>query len=147
MKSNIIFCFAFFAMMLSLSSSLKAQNRLRDTLQFFQQPLELESGGKFILGDSGFGYKLQPQSLMKTAAVSYSKKLAIPSATRVSNKPIILKNEKGCFEFRCGDGCESCKIVWYDRNGDGKVQPRKELRCINVKGKVGKISVAKVRCQ
>ncbi|MFK7923944.1 MAG: hypothetical protein AB8H47_18440 [Bacteroidia bacterium] len=147
MKSKLIFCFAFFALMLSYNTSLRAQAAFNDTLFIFNQPLELASGGKFILGDGGLGFRLQPQSVMKVVTVSYSKKVAIPRTAKVSDKPIVLKNQNGCFEFSCGDGCDSCKLVWHDRNGDGKVQPRRELRCVNAKGKVSKISVQKVLCQ
>lgn len=59
-----------------------------------------------------------------------------PAAARqpvVIDQPLILHNPKNdkCYAFRCrpAAGCEDCVLLWKDQNGDGRIQPKKELRC------------------
>lgn len=136
------------SLLLMVSSSLSAQSQVawNDTMMVFKTPLELASGGKFLLGENG-PFQLQPQSGMRAVSASFAQTASIPRAAKTSTGPVILKNQNGCFAFSCDKSCQSCRLVWYDRNGDGKVQPRRELRCVNAKGKVGRVSVSKVTCQ
>ncbi|MEL6651656.1 MAG: hypothetical protein AAFQ87_12720 [Bacteroidota bacterium] len=136
--------------LLMIGSSLSAQSQTavwNDTMMVFKTPLELASGGKFLLGDQGAGFQFLKLNAMKAAPSSFVTAASLPRKVKISTGPVILKNQNGCFAFSCDKSCQSCRLVWYDRNGDGKVQPRKELRCVNAKGKVGRVSVSKVPCQ
>jgi hypothetical protein len=48
-------------------------------------------------------------------------------------QPLVLKHPKNgkCYAFRCAkpEGCENCGLFWKDLNGDGQINPKKELRC------------------
>ncbi|MCB0628813.1 MAG: hypothetical protein R2824_28760 [Saprospiraceae bacterium] len=48
-------------------------------------------------------------------------------------QPLVLKHPKNgkCYAFRCAKpvGCENCGLYWKDRNGDGQINPKQELRC------------------
>jgi len=63
--------------------------------------------------------------------ISALKKMAIPTSLSKSIKtadgPIVLRKNGKCYQFAC-EG-RACKLFWWDRNGDGKVQPKRELRC------------------
>lgn len=68
-------------------------------------------------------------------------------------QPLVLKHPKNgnCYAFRCArpEGCEACGLYWKDLNGDGQINPKKELRC-RCKAdpqKQCKIRVRKVACK
>ncbi|PHN03724.1 hypothetical protein [Flavilitoribacter nigricans] len=48
-------------------------------------------------------------------------------------QPLVLQHPTNgqCYAFRCAAGteCPDCKLYWKDRNGDGRINPRRELRC------------------
>lgn len=48
-------------------------------------------------------------------------------------QPLVVKHPKNgnCYALKCASqsGCSECSLLWKDRNGDGKINPRKELRC------------------
>lgn len=47
------------------------------------------------------------------------------------NDPIKLKRNGKCYVIRCQEapGCDKCTLFWKDENGNGKINPKKELRC------------------
>ena len=150
MKTKLFLSAAFLTLMMcfSLQSYAQAAKDWNDTMLVFNQPLEFLTGeelSKQILGSNGLQFK--PGATLNTISVSKAKKLILPRAVKTSSRPIVLRHNGTCYQFSCDPACGTCQLVWLDRNGDGKVQPRRELRCVNAKGKVGKVSVQKVRCQ
>ena len=85
----------------------------------------------------------------KPISISVAKTMNIPRPTKVSDQPVVLKYKGNCYKFGCqkGEGCSDCKLAWYDRNGDGKVQPRKELRCICSTGDKCRVRVKRIECR
>ncbi|MEL7533227.1 MAG: hypothetical protein AAFN10_18085 [Bacteroidota bacterium] len=155
MKSQIIFSLAFFVFLFSFSSSLKAQkstNGLVDSLLLFKAPLQLESGGKVLIGYSEMDFVLKTKSSMKRIPAAYAKKLAVPGNTQMATEPIIIqpfsrKVNDACFRFTCSTSCDDCQLLWFDRNGDGKIQPASEVRCVNSKGKLRLLRAERIECE
>ena len=75
--------------------------------------------------------------------------LQVPKATKTSTKPVVLRHNDQCYLFECVENgeCDQCRLVWWDRNGDGNVQPLKELRCVCPGAGKCRIKVTKVHCQ
>ena len=49
--------------------------------------------------------------------------------TKFFRGPITVKVSNSCVTFKCETGCR-CIMAWRDKNKDGKIQPRTELRCV-----------------
>lgn len=150
MKLNTIFIGILAALFMSLGTQVFAQKVFNDTMLVFNQKAGFEMEGVAEKGILMKGFSLQPQSRnsMRKIAAPVAKKIKIPRATRVSKGPITIKHNGACYTFGCQKGgtCTDCKLYWYDRNGDGKVQPRRELRCFCSPGKMCKIRVKKSKC-
>ncbi|MEL7533228.1 MAG: hypothetical protein AAFN10_18090 [Bacteroidota bacterium] len=147
MKTKWFFSTALLALMMCFSIQTFAQSgkALVDTMMVFNEPLKFTTGQNLI--GAGIGLQFKAGSGLKSISAPLAKKLVLPRAVRTSKTPIVLRHNGNCFMFSCDPVCESCQLVWWDRNGDGEVQPRRELRCVNAKGKAGKISVKKVPCK
>ncbi|MEM6346685.1 MAG: hypothetical protein AAF927_22555 [Bacteroidota bacterium] len=147
MKMKLFFSSALFAIMMCFSIQSSAQTGIgwNDTMMVFNEPLKFISGGNFI--GAGIGFKFKAGSELSKATMVQAKKLSVPSSVRISTKPVVLRHNGKCYMFKCDPACSNCKLVWWDRNGDGEVQPRRELRCVKAKGQTGKISVTKIPCQ
>lgn len=147
MKTKLFLSTALFALMMcfSLQSHAQGTKVFNDTMLVFNSPLVFAQGGKLI--GAGIGLQFKAGATLSLISASQAKKLVLPRAVRTSSRPIVLRHNGTCYQFSCDEACGSCKLVWWDRNGDGKVQPRRELRCVNAKGKAGKVSVQKIRCQ
>lgn len=82
---------------------------------------------------------LLPASVKKSAqpiSASMSKTLMLPRSVKRLPSPITLKRDGKCYKIGCDTrSCSDCQLFWYDRNKDGKVQPKRELRCYCVKAK------------
>jgi len=149
MKTKLFFSSALFALMMCFCIQSQAQTAkiFNDTLLVFKTPLEFTSGANIIgAGIGGVGLEFKAGSGLSTISLAKAKKLVLPRTVRTSTKPIVLRHEGTCYMFSCDPACGSCQLVWWDRNGDGKVQPRRELRCVNAKGEAGKVSLKKTRC-
>lgn len=131
-----------------LFGSLHAQN-IRDSLIFAQSPDFVGEAGKFLDAKGGMLLDKASPKLLKIPAPE-AKKVGIPPATKKSKKPVVLRHEGNCYIFSCGKGkeCSDCNLYWWDRNKDGKVQPRRELRCACPSARARcKINVRKIKCQ
>jgi len=135
---------------MGLSTEVHAQKAFNDTMLVFNQKTDFLMDGieerGFLM--KGFILPAKTKSSFRKVPISLAKKIKIPRATRVSRGPITIKHNGACYTFGCekGSGCTDCKLYWYDRNGDGKVQPRRELRCFCAPKKMCKVRVKKSKC-
>lgn len=139
------------AILFGFSSTSYAQKQLQDSLRVFEEPLQLESGGKDLIGYSEQTFEFLKPSDAKRLSIAEAQKLGVPSNThRVV--PTIMRTYKHqnygmCWRFTCGANCSRCFILWFDLNGDGKVTPSYELRCINLKGESEPMYVRRIECE
>ena len=70
-----------------------------------------------------------------------------PANVKKINGPIVIKKDGNCYKVGCkNSGCD-CILLWEDANGDQKIQPRKELRCVCLKtNEACQITGKKVSC-
>ncbi len=147
MKTLKIF---FFAAIFSFIFSSNAQAQIIDSLPWFKAP------GNFLtpkILDLKAVYTLQsPRSVIKksTSMSIAGKKITLPNKVKELKGPITLKRGGNCYELYCArtKSCGDCALLWRDANGDRKIQPRKELRCVCKSGgdNCG-IKARKVDCQ
>ncbi len=58
-------------------------------------------------------------------------KLKIAKSAKKFDGPIIVKKKGVCVKISCSqEDCDSCTLLWSDRNKDGNVNPKSELRCV-----------------
>ncbi|MEL6252105.1 MAG: hypothetical protein AAFR87_08850 [Bacteroidota bacterium] len=134
--------------------TIQTQAQVRDSLILFKAEPSFLMGDRVQLpqsqlnqpflfsGASGAGKSI----FVHISAVTI-KNMALPAKTRVSKGPVTLKRNGVCYTFACDkSNCSDCKLYWNDRNGDGKVQPRRELRCFCSSKKLCKIRVRRSKC-
>lgn len=66
----------------------------------------------------------------------------------VITKPVVINHEEQYFKIGVAQGtnCKNCRTFWWDKNGDGLIQPKVELRCGSSTTKViGKLQVKEAR--
>ncbi|MFK7923947.1 MAG: hypothetical protein AB8H47_18455 [Bacteroidia bacterium] len=85
-------------------------------------------------------------STFKSVSPTLVKTKRVPKYTKVSTRPITLKSGGKCYVFACAD-LKVCTLVWLDRNKDGKIQPRKELRCVDSRGNQCQMVIKQVKCK
>ncbi len=143
-----------------LISSLQVQQGIVDSLLLFQTPLEITSPGNRQIWAQAeeMGVALALKDLPTTMLtlpgmgrftaikLSAAKTAKVPVKTKISRTPIMLKHQGKCYVFGCANP-KTCSLVWYDRNGDGKVQPRRELRCMDRQGNSCQIVVKQAKCK
>lgn len=147
MKLKLVSTAILFAFFLGLNHQTQAQ--IIDSLPWFKAEARLIGEINFIKSNTTF---IIPGSLAKSlvsVSPSYAKKVQIPRTVRTSSRPITLKYNGNCYQFGCqkGQKCLNCQLHWYDKNRDGKVQPRQELRCGCDKGEQCRIRVRRVECR
>jgi len=121
-----------FSLALCMGTSFSAQAQIIDSLPWFKAP------GKFMTPkvlDINATYSLVGQR----AAIKSNRNLRVagkiiplPKTIRELKSPLILKRGDQCLEVYCAQtkDCSSCSMLWTDLNGDRKIQPRRELRCV-----------------
>ena len=101
------------------------------------------------VGSTGLILTRPSMQKFKPISIALAKKVKLPRATKVSSSPVTIKHKGNCYQFGCQQGkeCKDCKLFWFDRNKDGKVQPRRELRCGCTVGKQCRVRVRKIDCK
>ncbi|MFK7923945.1 MAG: hypothetical protein AB8H47_18445 [Bacteroidia bacterium] len=150
MKSQFIIILAFLAMILSFSNTLKAQKS--DSPIFTESLEDLEAQDKVLPILNKASFVLQSKSAMKPVPPAFAKRYSLPKGARMASKALVLKTfvdkkETHCIQFSCASHCESCNLIWFDRNGDGKIQAVAELRCMDKEGKQSGITAIRVECK
>lgn len=148
MKFKLLLAFSMCAFFFLSSNQMQAQKVFNDTIFVFNERLD-------IVFDNAKGFNIgMPPTLMKAMSpapkqisLDMAKKMKLPRATKTFSGPIVVKQNGNCYKVGCAKECTDCKLAWYDRNGDRKIQPRKELRCICKTGKQCKIRVGKADCK
>lgn len=115
MRAIILFLVAFCFLQLD------ADAQIRDSLIYFKADLVNIKNFKASPTEA-FTFAQKSQVITKSAKATGIKQL---------RNPLYLKRNGKCFKIQCypTKECKDCAMLWKDRNGDGKVQPRKELRC------------------
>lgn len=146
MKTKFFFLLSF--LLVFTMTSATAQRLFNDTI-LFKAAIFTGETGKFL--DAKQGFTMQKASLKLTKiSPAQAKKFQVPPPTKTGKGPIVLKFGGDCYQFGCakGDGCDNCRMAWWDRNKDGKIQPRRELRCFCPETRTQcQIRVRKVKCQ
>ncbi|MEL6591518.1 MAG: hypothetical protein AAFQ87_12730 [Bacteroidota bacterium] len=134
---------------MSSGLELLGQNGIRDSLFWFKAPLasDMYSAPREIADLKGsFGITLDNGIKFKTVERSFAQKAKVPFRTKFSRAGITLSKGGKCYRFSCASS-KGCMLIFFDKNQDGKVQPRRELRCIDSKGNECQMIVKEVRCQ
>ena len=85
----------------------------------------------------------------KAKPSSTLKKVKLIPAKQIKT-PYVVKYKGSCYAIGCAksSSCKECEMYWRDLNGDKKVQPKKELRCICIKGNTAcKITAKRTNCR
>ncbi|MEM7373313.1 MAG: hypothetical protein AAF587_32105 [Bacteroidota bacterium] len=138
---------SFFYFISSLALTLQAQGKvdINQPIDFQHRDQTFIRGGSIEFSIASFEDSIYSINKGKRDLLSipYSEaeEMNIPAEAKSTSHPITLKRDGICYTLSC-EG----KLYWLDKNGDGKVQPRKELRCYCSKGKQCAITVTKSRC-
>jgi len=117
-----------------LAFTLESHAQVDDTLPpWFKNPTMadiLTPQGKIIQGPFSLS-ALSKKSVVQISS-GKAKSLQLPASVRVLPAGTTVKKGNTCFQIGCDKkgGCTNCELYWWDRNGDRKIQPRQELRCI-----------------
>lgn len=142
----------FFLSLFSLSlvfSNFQADAQVDDTLIYFKAPLasDMYSAPREVADLRGdFAITLDNGIKFKPIQPTYAKKVTLPISSKISTSGITLKRNGKCYRFTCANP-KLCSLVWFDKNRDGKVQPRRELRCVDRNGKQCQMVVKLVQCK
>lgn len=134
---------------LGMGLQLQAQNIFNDTILFSPADFIGDFGKIKGAKNGGILPKISAAKLTKISPAQ-AKKMKVPAPTKSGKGPIVLKFGDNCYQFGCAKGgeCSDCRMFWWDRNKDGKVQPRRELRCFCPSGRSKcKIRVRKIPCK
>ncbi len=133
MKTSIrlVLCAIFFSLSLS-----QTQAQIIDSLPYFKDighlwevmdarlaPALLELDNRSQLLSKSFQMRSRLSSKVKIKSKQYPVRV---------DAPLTLEHDGKCFQIACAKekNCSTCGLMWWDRNGDGKVQPKRELRCV-----------------
>jgi hypothetical protein len=148
MKSKLFLTACFAAFLLSLSLQSQAQDIFDDKLYLTQSGF-YESGDVIPIANESLGL-FPSRSILIPITLAEAQRLDLPRAVKTSTRPVVLQYQGNCYQFECDPaaGCDGkCKLVWLDRNEDGKVQAHRELRCVCKPGKICKVKITKANCR
>ena len=147
MKTQLYFTALFAAFLMFFSLQSQAQKIFDDKLYLTQSGF-YESGDVIPLAQESLGL-FPSRNILIPITLAEAKKLDLPRAVKTSDRPLVLKTQWQLLSVHlcCGFVATTAKLAWWDRNEDGKVQPRRELRCVCKAGEVCKIEVTKVTCR
>ena len=143
----LLLCLLFFGL-----TQVEAQRGSKGDDQFFSNSKYQDGTDLFITNDmdvsKSFSVPVSSKKKVLKPSASVIKVLGLAPATKVLNTPMRVKSGNDCYEIRCSaNACQGCKMLWKDINKDGKIQPKKEVRCVCVQTKeLCKIEGKKVRC-
>lgn len=151
MKSYILMSLACLAVMLGFTDPLLAQKQLQDSLRVFEEPLQLESGGRDLIGYSKEQFELLKPSNAQRISSAEAKALNLPRNTRRVSTTILRSHKHQhsgmCWQISCSSKCSRCFMIWLDRDGDGKVKPTSELRCVDLQGNTVPLRIKRIQCE
>ncbi len=125
--------------------------QIRDSLLYFKaEPSFVGERGSFLSASMTLPPRTTAMSPV-TKSITQQMMFTTQAARKMkmSTRPVVLRNGNQCYKFSCGKqaGCSDCRLFWWDRNGDGKVQPRREVRCACSSRKLCPVRVEKVDCR
>lgn len=141
MKSLFLLCFG---VLLGLNSQLSAQNNPKNV---FDTPFEMSSAKPFIWGGDGPSQLvIDPGNKLKKTSQTEANRYGLPPNSVITQGAFTKFTPQGCIQISKPSNCSSCRLVWLDRNGDGLIQVKKELRCVGPNKKARPIIIQKVDC-
>ncbi len=150
MKAKSWYAILVLCLMCLMGGQAQAQTTkiFNDTMIWFKNPVRIIGNDPVFKGDAVFDLSPQVRRSAKPVSASMSKSLNIPSKAKRLPSPITVKRKGKCYKIGCDKrGCSSCQLFWLDKNGDNKVQPRKELRCICKENRACELRGKQVDCQ
>lgn len=146
MNTKLCFSLGLFFCLLTASVSVQGQTTSKDLLQAFKSELVITPVSKgFNIGMPPYFHLHKSSPKMKMPTVPIPKEQRSAGTLKTSTRPIVLQHEKSCYQFSCEK--KGGNIIWWDRNGDGKVQAKRELRCVNEAGKPCEMVVEQGNCR
>ncbi|MEM6377866.1 MAG: hypothetical protein AAF705_06620 [Bacteroidota bacterium] len=125
--------FFFLAAIFSFVFSHHTQAQVDDTLPpWFRDPGRILTP-KIIDWNSTYLLQNKRQVISRSSKATVSgKSVQLPNNIKELNGPITLKRGNNCYEVYCArnKSCGDCTFLWKDLNRDGKIQPKRELRCV-----------------
>lgn len=122
----------FASITLSLVFAFSANAQIIDSFPWFKAPGSIMTP-KILDGKGTYTIPNPRMAVAKTQSIQVaSQTISLPSSIKVLNAPLTLKNGDQCIEVYCAQTkeCSDCVMLWKDINGDKKIQPRRELRCV-----------------
>ena len=140
----------FFAAIFSFVFSHQTQAQVDDTLPpWFRNPGQILTP-KIIDWNATYLLQNQKQVISRSAIAKVGgKSVKLPNNIKELTGPITLKRGSNCYEVYCARNstCSDCTFLWKDFKRDGKVQPKRELRCTcNSSGADCGIKARKIDC-
>lgn len=117
-----------------------------------QALFDLEASKSFT-GDADMeaNYVLSKEDIKRGKSLDnrFREKMKIAKDAKKFDGPIIITRKGVCVKIACSQkDCDSCTLLWSDRNKDGNINPKKELRCVCKKTrKLCEIQGKKIRCR
>ncbi len=110
----------------------KSNAQIIDSLPYFKLPVP-ELVGK-IDWNLDLNFSKKARKSLAPPSNQMKKKIDFPvdSKTYQIKRKVTVNTPMGvCYEISPGnEDCKQCFLFWNDKNGDKKLQPREELRCI-----------------
>lgn len=151
LKKSIMKAFKILVLSLLFVGLFSAESKAQiiNSLPWFKTDILIEDF-KAMDWNSSYVFAQPKQSLVRNSKIVLAKKTyALPSNIKEVKTPVVIKRGNTCYEIGCATAksCESCRMLWKDVNGDRKIQPRKELRCVcSSSGDQCKIRARKIKC-
>ena len=121
----------------------QAYGQIQDSLLYFKtSPSQFFEAGD-LNALKGTFVTLPNIGKFKTIQRNEALKISVPISSKVVSDDVILFNTGKCYRFHTKKG----RLIWFDRNRDGKVQALQELRSIGANGKPSKVYVEEVSCK
>lgn len=109
-------------------SQIQAQQAVQIEMTPYDLFIEPEGGGN-VVGQFNVPAAVLTGSLDVVSRMSSNVKTQAKQKPMRISSPLVVKRAGKCYQLGCANNCGRCTMVWWDRNGDGKVQAKKELRC------------------
>lgn len=148
MKSKLLIPSLLILFVLGLMGESSAQ--IRDSLFWFKAPSASDFSGDVSSFKGAFALTDMRTANLKSISAPQAAQLQMPRKVKRIPNNIVLRKGNLCYRVGCatGNGCSNCNMYWWDRNGDRKIQPRKELRCVCSDGKKKcKVRAQAIKCK
>lgn len=130
-------CTLFFSILLIQIQAQDIDNPQKENVIVEMTPYDLKAIFDLKLKVTAALVELDASKQILSANMPLISSLETKSKATAKNRPVRIKgalkleHNGNCYQIGCAKAnCNKCGLFWWDRNKDGKVQPRKELRCV-----------------